>query len=936
MVWRVFLILFSVFAARAQHSAVLAVDVDHEKHVLEVGQYLVYANQTQDTVHSIVLNDWANAYAQKDGPLGRRFSEEFIRSFHYSTPEERGGTVDLRITDIQQLELDWHRPVGFPDLVEIPLPEPLFPGETATLLLSYRIRVPSNWFTGFGYTKDNRMHLRSFFLLPARFENGAFARYNNLNLDDAPNAACSISMTVNVAPGLQVYSDLENSDCLETEGKWACNFSGENRRDFTLSIGPAGSYHRFSNAKMDVWNSLEGKRTGAIQKAVVVDRVVNFVTDLLGEPQQRTLLVSQEDYERNPFYGLNQLPSFINVFSDDFIYELKFLKAFTEQYVNQHLNLDRRTNYWLYDGLQMYIMMKYIEAVHPHVKATGGLSNVGLLNGFHFINADFNEQYYYLWLLMSRKNLDQGLSVSQERLIRFNEQIATKYYAGLALNYLEKYLGDDSLLKSLREFIALSGYRSADAADFAAVLRGNATKDVSWFFSEMLKERSHIDYTFTAVDRGEEQVTVTLHNKTGSPMPVPVYLTKKGKVLQKYWIPGFVADTTLTFRREGADKIVLNLHHEAPEYNARDNYRSLKKFRFGNKPLRFAFFKDLENPEAYQVLYVPTFYYNLYDGITPGLRLYNKTLLDRPFNYDINPMYSTLTKRLTGQLSFTVLQNFRDSNLYQARFSSTLSYFHYAPDAGYTRLNPTLLLRIRPSDFRSNRKEVVMLRQIIVHREASEFVVEDTDNYSVFNARYVHLDTEITGHINYTADFQAATRFGKISGEAHYRWLFADNRMLTLRGFAGAFLYNHTTDDFFSFALDRATDYLFDYNYYGRSETTGLFSQQLIPAEGGFKSRLEVPFANQWITTFNAGFSIWNWIEVYGDVGLVKNRNRNPWLAYDTGLRLNLVPDYFELYFPVYSNNGWETSQSNYHERIRFIVTLSPNTLVSLFTRKWL
>jgi hypothetical protein len=41
----------------------------------------------------------------------------------------------------------------------------------------------------------------------------------------------------------------------------------------------------------------------------------------------------------------------------------------------------------------------------------------------------------------------------------------------------------------------------------------------------------------------------------------------------------------------------------------------------------------------------------------------------------------------------------------------------------------------------------------------------------------------------------------------------------------------------FSYAADRPTDYLFDYNYLGRSESTGLYSQQFILAEGGFKSK---------------------------------------------------------------------------------------------------
>ena len=154
--------------------------------------------------------------------------------------------------------------------------------------------------------------------------------------------------------------------------------------------------------------------------------------------------------------------------------------------------------------------------------------------------------------------------------------------------------------------------------------------------------------------------------------------------------------------------------------------------------------------------------------------------------------------------------------------------------------------------------------------------------------------------------------------------------------YAGTFLYNaNTQSGSYNFGLDKPNDYLFEYNFFGRSEKSGLFSQQLFLAEGGFKSKLNPSSANQWMTTANVGFNIWNWIEVYGDVGFVKNRDYSAKFVYDSGLRLNFVPDYFELYLPVYSNNGWEITQYKYKEKIRFIVTLSPKTLLNLFTRKW-
>ena len=146
-----------------------------------------------------------------------------------------------------------------------------------------------------------------------------------------------------------------------------------------------------------------------------------------------------------------------------------------------------------------------------------------------------------------------------------------------------------------------------------------------------------------------------------------------------------------------------------------------------------------------------------------------------------------------------------------------------------------------------------------------------------------------------------------------FRKLFNNNRQFNVRWYGGLFLYRNTDSEFFDFGLDRPTDYMFDLPLLGRSETTGLFSQQFIMAEGGFKSKLPNRFANQFLTTLNTSTSIWNWIEAYADVGLLKSNNQNMQFVYDSGIRLNLVTDYFELYFPVYSSNGWEVGQTNYN-----------------------
>jgi hypothetical protein len=72
-----------------------------------------------------------------------------------------------------------------------------------------------------------------------------------------------------------------------------------------------------------VVTNLKEVKISTKQQAYAIDCIVQYVDDLIGTYQK--IVVSQIDYERNPFYGLNQLPSFISPF-DEFTYEIKFLK----------------------------------------------------------------------------------------------------------------------------------------------------------------------------------------------------------------------------------------------------------------------------------------------------------------------------------------------------------------------------------------------------------------------------------------------------------------------------------------------------------------------------------------------------------------------------------------------------------------------------------
>ena len=107
-------------------------------------------------------------------------------------------------------------------------------------------------------------------------------------------------------------------------------------------------------------------------------------------------------------------------------------------------------------------------------------------------------------------------------------------------------------------------------------------------------------------------------------------------------------------------------------------------------------------------------------------------------------------------------------------------------------------------------------------------------------------------------------------------------------------------------------------------------------AEGGFKSKFDNRFFNKGLTSINSSINLYRYVEAYFDFGLGKNKGQSIQYFYDSGIRLNLVTDYLELYFPIYNSSGWQVSQYAYPNKIRFVLSLSPKTIGSLFSRKWL
>ncbi len=918
----------------AQHTNVLTANIDGSNHVIDIQQEFTYLNSSKDTLQMLYFNDWAHSYSNKNTALAKRFSEEFKKNLHLAKDEERGATSIVSFVDDNYLGLLWKRTSGS-DIIQVKLREPLLPQAKVKLFITYTVKLPPQKYTPYGYSAKKGYYLKDWYLSPAVY-NGKWQLYSNKNLEDLHTGMTNTTVNLIYPKEFFHASNFKtNSDSSFPNGKQV-TFTSTNQKGCEVILTPTKRFTKHITAGLSVVTDIESSKYDEISQGISIDKVSRFINDNLGKYPHGTLLVSEIDYDKNPLYGINQLPSFIRPYQEKFQFELKFLKTALYSYLKETMYLNPRKERWVTDAIVNYLMIAYVDTNYPDYKLLGKLSKVWGIRGYHLAQMDFNDQYSLLFMLTARRNLDQSLTTPTDSLIKFNEKIANRYKAGLGLAYLANYIGKEKIDQSIKVFYEGFKLKNVNTQDLQKILEQSTTLDISWFFNSYLSSNRRIDFKIKKVKKTEDSISFTLKNKTGTKVPISLFGLQKDSVVSKYWFTDVDSTQTFTIPRNTEDRLVLNYDQKIPEFNQRDNWKSLNGFLSSNKKIKFQFFKDTENPYYNQIFYVPVVTFNVDDGITPGLRITNKTFLQRPFIFDFSPSYSFNEKSLVGFGRFSYNNYHENKKLFLSRYALRGSTFHFAENSRFMTLTPSVSFAWRPDDLRSNHRSSLTFRYVNVFRNVNENLDLETDpDYSVFNVRYRNFDTGIINYYAWFLDAQHSADFTKLAFNLEYRKLFQNNRQFNIRFFAGKFFRNQTNSDFFSFALDRPTDYLFDFNYLARSEDSGIFSQQIIIAEGGFKSRLPNPFANDWLATTNASVNLWKWIELYGDAGYIKNKGIDGRFVYGSGVRLNLVTDYFELYLPFYSNNGWEIAQPQYGEKIRFVVTLSPRTLIGLFNRKW-
>jgi len=929
--FRYSLLFWFAFGALAQEQTeyLIAATLDENTDYLTVSQTINWRNPTDEKVNIMYLTDWSNSFKDTETPLSQRLIEEYDRSF-YLAPKTNRGYTDIEQVTSKGVDLVWLRDRQTEDQITLYLPQYILPGEAVTLHFKYRIKIPDDRFTGFGKKDATEISLRDWFIAVAPLIKGKWIRQSNLNLDDNSHLPASFTIDFSYPKAFSLYSNLNAKAPEPLENKMMQRFEGKSQTKAQFIFSQKNNFKQYE--LQDGTLIASNLHSEVLNESTHLERIENihrFVKENFPPYPHQKVLILKRDYTKNPFYGLNILPSFLHLFPDHFDFEIQFLKVYLWNYLEEQLQLDKREKHWVLGGLQTYLIIKYIEENYADQKFIGSLSTFPFLNRYALADLYFNDSFLFFYEWTQSNNLQQADTVSKEKLLKFNEQKASPYHVGVGFRFLEASSEGKDWLKIVTEYLANHGQ-----TDLKTLYEQQTQQKADWFFDDYLTNRIPLDFQFKELTKTKSQYQIRLSEKSGRSAPLQVGWIKNDSVIKTQWIQLRSKDTLLQWQANEADYIAINPHHNFPETNKRNNWKPLQT-PLGLKPLSLRFVKDVEDPKRNQLFFNPVTDFNAYDGITMGLRLFNGRLKKQLLNYEFSPQYTFLEKSWVGHLRVGTYFYNNNSQNYLTSFQLSASSYHYNSSLRYKTFTPHLSFYFRTPDMRSNKAQLLRASWYNVFREKDPNV-ETAPDYSVLNLRHLYSDKGALNYFTANTSLELSNPFGKLQWSMDYRKLYPSGRQLAIRFFAGKFLwYNLSNTTFFDFNLNRPTDYLFQYNYLGRSETTGIYSQQFVMAEGGFKSKFQQSTSNNFMFSTNLNMGLWKWIEAYVDLGVLKNRKNDFQGYFDSGLRLNLVPDYLEIYLPVASSNGFELTQAQYASQIRFVLTLNPKALSGLYTRKW-
>jgi len=930
--------LFANFAAlQAQRDSVyIKATIQPETRTLTVDQEIVFTNKTGTPLSKIKLLNWLAAYKKDRTPLAYRKLEDRKTTLHFADKAELGETYELQIATRNNPLLQYN---GADENIYIPLPEPLEAGKSTKISLIYKLRLPLSKFTGYGTDEHGQMLLKYFFIVPDGFESEAQSERFYLDIEENQNPGTYWTVNLNLPATYYSKSNLAEVQPNHFEGKLNIDpefFIGSSR------LSSIESTVDNQTVLVDFGYQLTGAERANLE--ILLPRQLAFIKNKTGFLPAK-IFISDKFRRDEGFIGIDDIKFWkfhFRLFTPEEQTDLKYFSAISKKVVEQSAVYEKNEDHWMVNGLKTYLEIRYIDSFYKDKKLLGDLPEDAKIFGlkplkiFHASKLKLSERYGLAYQYMMTQNLDQAIDIPFNELSNFNALAISHFESGSLLAFIAEKMGEENFSQFLRSYFAENRNSRPLKKDFLDKLSVASAYSAD-FLEPFVQHKNRVNFNLKRYSKKEDEFLVKIKKNTTLPVPFKIETVTEDNAVKTFWFDTDHLTKTDIYRIPQADasKIVLNSDYIFPEMNFRDNYRYTKGFFANTKKIRFKFFKDIPNPEYNEIYLNPRVTFNAYDKVLAGLNFQNTSFFQRKFRYSVTPYFSSGTGKLTGSGGVSYTFQPAESFYRSLTFGVSASHFHYDYDLTYRKISAEAGFNFSKNP-RSDIGRSLGFSYNYFEKDLNPMMLANNEyeKYNLWNVGYGYSDRRVIHEKYLGANVQWMEDFQKISAEALYRFEFADDQKISLRFFGGYFLSNKTKNNLFDYGISRVSNYAFSYGLLGQSATSGVLAQQYILAEGGFKSYVGNT-ANQWIGAVNVDTHVWRWFNVYADAGVYKNKHQTPEFIWDSGIKVKVIPDFLEVYFPMQSSLGFEPSFKDYAQRIRFTLVLNFGAVTDYFRRGW-
>ena len=937
-------------------------DVDHS---LKAFEELQYINNASNSIGFIYFHLWPNGYKNNETALAKQLLKLKKTELYFSKKEERGyiDSLDFKVNGKQvKVEYDAENP----DICKLILNEPLRSLDTLDITTPFYVKIPDAKFSRLGHD-NQAYYITQWYPKPAVYDAEGWHPMPYLDQGEFYSEFGSFDVSITVPKNyvLSATGDREDNEeeenflnenvirtltAMET-GKYkptdmAFPASSSQLKTIKFKQYRVHDFAWFADKRFNVLHDqiqLPNTNRTVDTWVYFTNKQFNYWKDALDYVNESTIFYSYlvGDYPYNNVSAVDgvimagggmEYPNITVIGSVGSKMELDITIAHEvgHNWFYGILGNNERDQPGLDEGINSFYEMSYVRAKYPSYKIS---ELIGFDSTRKFLGA--NKLAYWrdkevAYLFSAKANIDQPIETHSQDLSNFNYGSIIYCKTAVVMDYLRDYMGDEAFNKAMQFYFENYKFKHPQMKDLVNTLQYFSGNDLSWFSQYLLTGNAKIDYKIKRVKRNKDNsYEVVVKNKTGTPVPVNIYGYKDGKPVGFAWFNGSDSTRHLDFPPSDVDYFKIDGLDLMPDMNRKNNYSRTSGIFRKVKPLQFNFLTKLSDPQKNQINYLPIIGFNLYNGFMAGICLHNYSFFDKKVDISLAPMYGFKSKTFTGfaeaNLNFYPKHAFTkiSAGVYAKSFADEFfSIQNFAPGEtdyilNYIKIKPNLNFEFKNRDKTTSVKHTLSMAYNMIYKEELMFVQSNVAattlyfkvklNKAITSVNYFCINKRVIDPYSINTNFQTDGIMAKLGVTYKQTITLSKKSTIQLRFFAGTFLQGTEEQKgpyrFRMSGMNGTQDYLYDANFFGRTEYSGPASYQYIDNDGAFKVWTPLGQSSTYLITANIKSPKLpkTPFQLFADIGTAQRSSMNKQkVLWDLGISANLWDEVIEISFPLF------------------------------------